>query len=161
MSERQESGGFRRLGRGEEQRLMRVGVIALIVILLLGFGSSALQQSAWSQGYMMGLMAGGDGDALAQYVLYNSRTGGGFPGFGFLWLLAIGAFLFVVAGKFMRMLAWRAAGGSEDMAWSPRWHQAGPPWRRPCPGTEGQSPSPETERASPSAADRAVDESPA
>ena len=56
-----------------EHRMVRFGLAALVIVLLLGAGAASLQQSAWSQGYMMGLIAGNDeGDALSQYVLYNS-----------------------------------------------------------------------------------------
>ena len=85
---------------------------------------------------MTGLMAGGESDALAQYVLYNNSSVGHFSGFGFLWLLAIGLFFFMAAGKFMRMRAWQMAGRSESTDWRKEWRHGGPPWHRPCPDAE-------------------------
>lgn len=165
MSEQQGSGEHNRLGSHGEHRLMRIGIIALVVVVLLGFGSMAIQQSAWSQGYLTGLVAGGgDGDTLAQYVLYSNRGVGHSTGFGFVWLLALGLFLFFAIGKFMRMRAWQMTGGAASGDWPQHGRHGGPPWRRPCPEPESQ---PQTESqpttpadSTPAAPSTSADETP-
>lgn len=147
MSEQQEGRGKYGESKRREHGLMRVGIVALIAVVLLAFGVSALQQSSWSQGYMTGLMAGGDSEALAQYVLYNNRTVGHSSGFGFLWLLAIGFFALMAAGKFMRMRTWRMAGGPENTEWRAPWHHRGSPWNQPCPDTTQEPAAPEVDSA--------------
>jgi len=146
MSEHQEYG----VSRHRERGLMRVGVIALIAVVLLGFGGMAIQQSAWSQGYVAGLVAGGDGgDALAQYVLYNSRSAGRLPGFGIFLILGMGFFFLLSAGKFMRMRAWRMAGGPEGGEGQRPWRGGPPPWaahwQRHCGESQAQPRTPEPE----------------
>ena len=149
MNEQQEQGQRYDLARHRQPGFMRFGLIALITILILGFGGSAIQQSAWSQGYVAGLAAGGGGgDALSQYVLYNSRPGGPSSGFGILLILGLGIFLLFSAGKFMRMRAWRMAGGTEGGKGRAPWHGGPPPWaahwRQPCGEAEArpQPPAP-------------------
>lgn len=125
-----EQGGRYDMGPRGERSLMRAGVIVLIAILLLGFGAMSIQQTAWTQGYLTGLVAGGaGGDGIAHYALYNSR--GGFPGLGLFWLLGLGFLFFMIAGKFMRMRAWHMAGGPQNEAWREQWRQCGPAWQRP------------------------------
>jgi hypothetical protein len=99
--------------------------VALIGLLVLGFAVSNIQQAAWAQGYATGLMAGsGDGDTLAQYVLYNSglpgRAGSGFGGIFALGLLFFG---FLAVARVGRMWMWRYSGG-------PGGGPDGEPWRR-------------------------------
>ena len=120
-----------------EHRLVRFGLAALVIVLLLGAGAASLQQSAWSEGYMMGLIAGNDGgDALSQYVLYNSgrspSAGGAIGGFFKIGLLIFGL-LFI--GKFFFGMAymrrWQMAGGPdgpEGGEWQPGFRRHGPPW---------------------------------
>lgn len=144
MSEQQAQSGEYGVSRRREHGLMRIGIIALIVIAMLGFGAMSIQQSAWSQGYITGLIAGdGGSDAVAQYVLYNGRTFGHGSTFGFFWLLAIGFFGFMMVGKFMRMRAWHMAGGPENVDWQQQWRHGGPPWRRPHATAAPQATAPE------------------
>ena len=72
--------------------------LAIIALLIIG---SAIQSSAWSQGYTMGLLTdSADSAQLAPYLLYRtgqgSLMGGGFFGgilkLGFLLLFAMGIF---------------------------------------------------------------------
>ena len=69
---------------GHPGKLVRIGIVVLIGALLLGLVVSSVQQAAWSQGYALGLIAGGgQGDTLSQYLLYNNGAlGNSGPGFG-------------------------------------------------------------------------------
>lgn len=117
-----------------EHRMMRFGIAALVVVLLLVAGAGAVQQSAWSQGYMMGLIAGGgEGDALSQYVLYNSGRGSSLGGIvGGFFRFALFFFGLMLAAKFFFGMAfrrrWQMAGGPEG-DWK-GWQHHGPPWCR-------------------------------
>jgi len=129
MNEQQEQGQRYDLARRHKPGFMRFGLIALIAVLLLGFGGRAIQQSAWSDGYVAGLAAGGaGGDALSQYVLYNSRPGGPSAGLIFLLFLGLGALLLFSAGRRMRMRHMRMAGAAEGEGWRPPWGEGPPPW---------------------------------
>ncbi len=64
---------------GHPSKLIRIGIAALLALLLVGAVTTNVRQAAWSQGYALGLIAGSDGgDALSQYLLYNN----GAPGWG-------------------------------------------------------------------------------
>ncbi len=91
-----------------EHRIVRFAVIALVAIVLLGTGISSLQHSAWSEGYMMGLIAGGsDGDALSQYVLYNNgRPAAIGGGVGAIFRFGFVLFGLLFIAKMFRMWAW-------------------------------------------------------
>lgn len=119
-----------------EHRMVRFGIAALVIVLLLGVGAASIQQSAWSEGYMMGLIAGnGEGDALSQYVLFNSgrslsMTGaiGGLFKVGLLLfgLLFVARFFFGMA----HMRRWQMAGGPDGGEWQPGFRRHGSPWCR-------------------------------
>jgi hypothetical protein len=131
MNEHQEQGQRYEVTRHRKPGFLRFGLIALVAILILGFGGNAIQQSAWSQGYVAGLAAGGaGGDALSQYVLYNSRPSGPPSGLIFLLFLGLGGFLLFSAGKRMRTRHMRMAGGPEGEGWRPPWGGGPPPWAK-------------------------------
>lgn len=122
------------------KRFLTAVLAAVLVVGLLIVGGSAIRQSAWSQGYMMGqLAAGGDG-AVAPYAPY------GYPGrfFGYssslcgvgpLFTLGLLFLLFVVVGKAFRFWAWKKVSGPEGERWAKHWaehwrrhHGHRPPW---------------------------------
>ncbi len=110
-------------------KLVRIGIVVLVGALLLGLAVSSIQQAAWSQGYALGLIAGGgQGDTLSQYLLYNNgalgNSGPGFGGFLFIGLMIFGFFALMRMG---RMAMWRSRGGPGGEAWG-RWG---------CQGAEG------------------------
>ena len=151
MNEQREQGQGYEVARRHRPGFVRFGLIALVAILLLGFGGMAIQQSAWSQGYVAGLAAGGSGgDALSQYVLYNSRPSGPPAGLIFLLILGLGAFALFSAGKRMRMRHMRMVGAAEGEGWRPPWGDGPPPWTKhwgpPCGETESRS-RPQTSEA--------------
>jgi hypothetical protein len=123
--------------------MIRFGVAALVLVLILVAGAGAIQQSAWSQGYMMGLVAGGgEGDALSQYVLYNSGRGlgighviGGFFKVGLIFIGLILLAKFVFGMGYIRR--WHMAGGPGGEHHH-GWHHHGPPWGRPQKDTESE-----------------------
>jgi hypothetical protein len=95
-------------------------IVAGFAIIALLIAGSAIQSSAWSQGYTMGLLtASADSAQLAPYLLYRtgqgSLMGGGFFGgvlkLGLLLLFAMGIF------KLIGFAQWRKQGGP-------------PPWMR-------------------------------
>ncbi len=107
---------------GHPGKLVRIGIVVLIAALLLGLVVSSVQQAAWSQGYALGLIAGGgQGDTLSQYLLYNNgalgNSGPGFGGFLFIGLLIFGFFALMRMG---RMAMWRSRGGPGGEPWG-RW----------------------------------------
>ena len=118
-----------------ERRMIRMGLAALVVVVLVGFGISGLQQSAWSQGYMLGLAAGGgEGDALSHYLLVSAGRHGPIAG-GFATLFHFGFLLFGLffVAKMLRMISWRMAGGPEGWARHSRHHKGChgmSPWHR-------------------------------
>ena len=102
-----------------EHRPTKFVVAGLIIVGLLIAGT-AIQSSAWSQGYTMGLLtASADSAELAPYLLYRAGLGpnagvglfGGILRFGFLVLLALGFF------KLIGCAYWHRHGGP-------------PPWMR-------------------------------
>jgi hypothetical protein len=116
-------------------------VVAGLVILGLLIAGSAVQRSAWTEGYTMGLLtSGADRSDLAPYLLY--RTGpGGFAGGGFFGgILRLGFLLLAVAGifKLLGFAYWRRQDGP------PPWmmHKHGPCW-----GREDDQPAPPSTEA--------------
>ena len=124
-----------------QKRIPAWTLIAVVaaVLLLFGIGSS-IHSAGWSDGFMMGLMAGGnvDGGSLAPYLAYQNGhgwQGGGILGFfgGLLQLLFI---LFVIGlfFRFLGFLRWRKGGRHHrhgwrhDGEWGPRggWGHHGP-----------------------------------
>jgi len=112
------------------KRFLAVAVVALIVLGLLFAAGSAIQRSAWSQGYMMGrLAAGGEDGAVAPYALYGPGYPGGRSMCGLGPILTVGTLLVLLAvvGKFFRFRAWRKADGPEGERWARHWAEH---WRR-------------------------------
>lgn len=110
-------------------RWLMMVLVGLLIFAAVGGVGSAMQRSAWNEGYMMGRLAiGGQGGAPAPiqpYAYYppHSFGGGLFSGLGFL--LGLGVLFFLVS-SFFRMWRWRAwamQGGPGAMP--------GGPWRRP------------------------------
>ena len=125
-----------------QHRPPKWAVAGLIIIGLLIIGS-AIQSSAWTQGYTMGLLTGSaDSAELAPYLLYRtgqgSLLGGGFFGgilrIGFLLLLALGVF------KLIGFAHWHKHGGSP-----PWWRRHGPPPTEPV--EPGNGPESDTAQA--------------
>ena len=130
-----------------EHRMIRFGIAALVIVMLLGAGAASMQQSAWSEGYMMGLIAGnGEGDALSQYVLYNSgRSPSLAGGIGAFFKFGLLLFGLAFAAKFFfgmaHMRRWQMAGGPEGSEWQPGFRRHGPPWCRSQEETAGEQPA--------------------
>ena len=107
-------------------RIVWIGIAALVIIGLLMAGGQALQQNAWTQGYLIGRLTAtsADGAAAAAPLMpygygYPSR-GPGFGGFLFL-LLGAGAIFFF----FTRAARWRAWAMQAEAAGE---GFQGPPW---------------------------------
>jgi hypothetical protein len=96
------------------------------VLLIFGIGS-AIHSAGWSDGFMMGLMAGGnvDGGSLAPYLAYQNGQGwqGGGIGdfFGGLFRFLFFLFVIVLFFRFLGFLRWRkwghAAWGHHRHGW--------------------------------------------
>lgn len=108
-----------------ERKMIRAAIAGLLVIVLLSFGVSHIQQSAWSQGYMTGLLtAGGDTSTLAPLLAYGRGFGPMHAGIGFLGgILKLGFFLFFFAmlAKFFGFFVWRMRGEGKS-GWHKGWH---------------------------------------
>lgn len=139
------------------RKFIGVAVLLLVGALIMGAAFSGIRaEAAWSQGYAMGLMAGGDGgDALTQYLLYNGgalgRSGHGPGGFFGVLLLIFG---FIAVAKIGRMWMWRMHGGPE--AWRHGWHHHdGPVTEAPSPAeaTAAQKPATPSSANPPAPAD--------
>ncbi|MCB0114873.1 MAG: hypothetical protein KDD84_12320, partial [Caldilineaceae bacterium] len=100
-----------------QKRIPAWTLIAVVAAVLLIFGiGSAIHSAGWSDGFMMGLMAGGnvDGGSLAPYLAYQNGHGwqgsgiGGFFGglFRFLFFL----FMIVLFFRLLGFLRWRMGG---------------------------------------------------
>ncbi len=116
---------------GHPGKLVRIGIVVLIGALLLGLVVSSVQQAAWSQGYALGLIAGGgQGDTLSQYLLYNNGAlGNSGPGFGGVLFIGLMIFGFFALMRMGRMAMWRSRGGPGG--------PGGEPWGRwGCQGME-------------------------
>jgi hypothetical protein len=127
-----------------QKRIPAWTLIAVVAAVLLLFGiGSAIHSAGWSDGFMMGMMAGGnvDGGSLAPYLaLQNGRIGhSGIGGF-FSGLLHFLFILFMI-GLFFRFVGFlrRRKGGHgpwghhrhgwrHDGEWDPRggWGKHGP-----------------------------------
>ena len=135
------------------ERIVWIGLAALVVIGLLFAGGSAMQRSAWVEGYTMGRLTtvGGDGAAaavapmmpmapMAPYAYMYPQHGPGFG--GFLFLLIGAGLLFFVVSRFVhraRWQAWAMQGGPQG-----EWRH-GPPWmQHPMGPGCGRGPTPET-----------------
>lgn len=126
-----------------EHRPSKWLVAGLVIIGLLILGS-ALQSSAWTQGYTMGLLtSSADSAELAPYLLY--RTGPGMQGSGgfFGGILRIGVLLLVALGIFrlLGLAHWRMHGGQPPWMHGRGWSCGGE--NGPAEGTppaEGESP---------------------
>ncbi len=109
-------------------RIVWIGIAALVIIGLLMAGGQALQQNAWTQGYLIGRLTAtsADGAAAAAPLVpygygygYPSR-GPGFGGFLFLLLGAGAIFFFFSRAARWRAWAMQAAATGEGFQ--------GPPW---------------------------------
>ncbi len=98
------------------RRFLGGALAVLLVIALLVGGAAAIQRGAWSQGYMMGRLAGAEGGAATPFVPYGypgmafgPRHFGGGPGV----ILTLGLlFLACLAvGRLFRFRAWAMHGG--------------------------------------------------
>lgn len=130
-----------------ERKMIRAAIAGLLLIVLLSFGVSSIQQSAWTQGYMMGLLASGENtSSLAPLLAYGRGFGPMHAGFGFLGgILKFGLFLFFFAmlAKFFGFCLWRMRGEGRS-EWHKHWHNGhhGPPSdAAPKPDATATSPS--------------------
>ena len=118
-------------------------VIALIVLGVILVGS-AMQRTAWNQGYMMGqLTASGEEGAAVPYMapgFYPGRTfayGHSSGLLGGLFKFGILAALIFVGLKCFRYHAWKTGYAGRispeqkeamRQRWAKHWHHHGPPW---------------------------------
>lgn len=120
------------------ERIVWIGLAALLVIGLVIAGGAHARQGAWMDGYMMGRLtavastnaAGVPAVPAAPMIAYPAGYPMGYshqgPGFGgFLFLLFGAGILFFVVSRFVHMSRWRAWAMQQD------WSQGGPQgdWR--------------------------------
>jgi hypothetical protein len=92
-------------------QIPRWAIVGLALLVLFGIGAAA-HSAGWSQGYTLGLLAGGaSGDSLTPYLVY--RGGHGFHPFGFFGGIFRFAFFFLLLAlilKFLGCARWRMQG---------------------------------------------------
>ena len=106
--------------------MIRAAIVGLLVIVLLSVGVSSIQQGAWTQGYMTGLLtAGGDASAVAPLLAYGhgfSPAHAGFSFFGAIFKLGFFFIFFAMMAKFFGFWMWRMNGGRHG-GWGKHWHE--------------------------------------
>ncbi len=123
------------------KRLLLVALVGLLVLAVAGLlvrGGWAVR-SSWTQGFLMGRLAGeGGGAGVAPIERYR-------PGVPGMWLgivpvlcvvgllLTVGFFLLPLAviGVFFRHRLWKTRGGPDGDRWAKHWHRPHgrmPPW---------------------------------
>ena len=161
------------------ERMLLIGLGALVVIGLIFGAVSNVQQNAWMEGYTIGRLTAAAGETgavapvvpmapMAQVAPYAYGYPSHGPGFGgFFFMLLIGGLIFFVVTRFVHMARWRAwamQGGPQG-----EWRQ-GPPWmhgpkghgcwgQEPAPAAQAQAVKPQP--AQPQAAQPAPDVQPA
>ena len=151
-----------------ENKMLKAALVGLVLLIFLGMGASSLQQSAWSQGYMMGLLSGGGESAaqLAPYAMYGHGFHGGFSIIGSFFRFIMFLFLIAIGFKFLRFWSWRMGmaggpggpGGHRGGDWHRYWHHDGP-WCGPR-STASESGAEEKSEASASETDEQADPKP-
>lgn len=142
---------FERLESMDKRTLVRLGVAAVIGILLFSAMASGIHQAGWNQGFTAGLLAsGGDNaKAVAPYLAYQNGYGphgGGGHGIGLIggiFRFLFFGFLIMVVVKFFAFRRWRMHNGWHNGPQGP-W-QGGPwqhgPWQHgPWGQQQGQQP---------------------
>ena len=139
------------------ERMVWIGLAAVLVLGLVFGAVSSGQRDAWLEGYTMGRLAASSGDGAAVVTApYLPYAYGGGPqhGFGFggfLFLLFAGGLIFFLVTRFARMAQWRAwaaqggpggPGGPGGQGW-----QGPPPWaqhrmRWGCQGEQAEAAPP-------------------
>ena len=134
------------------ERLILVGIGALLILGLIFGAVSGMQRSAWMEGYTMGQLtaAAAAKGAVAPVAALAPYAVGGFaphhgPGFGgFFFLLIFGGIAFFIVSRMIHMARWRAwamqqggfPGGPQGaaqggpQAGTPGAWGFGPPWMR-------------------------------
>lgn len=127
------------------RRWIVVAAIALLAVVVISTAGGQAQQSAWMQGYMAGrLSSGGDGAALAPYMMPGSPFAPSFgQGHGFGLFIGLGfvalAFVILTRGgrhgeRGQRRREWHERMREEAR----RWHEQGAaPWDKRPDGDEG------------------------
>ncbi len=123
------------------KRLLLVALVGLVVLTVVGLlvrGGWAVR-SSWTQGFVMGRLAGeGGGEGIAPLERYRPGVPGMWLGFvpvlcGVGLMLTIGLFLLPLAaiGVCFRHRLWRTRGGPDGDRWAKHWHWPRgrmPPW---------------------------------
>ncbi|MGH2542995.1 MAG: hypothetical protein ACRDIB_09370 [Ardenticatenaceae bacterium] len=113
----------------------RIPVWAVVAVgLLVVFGiASVTYDAGYSQGFTMGLLAGGsEGGAAAPYLAYGNGFGWNRGGFGFFPFL-FGLFIFAMVARFFGFWGWRRhspPGPWQHHEGHRRPGHGGPPWGR-------------------------------
>lgn len=129
----------------ESIRRKRIGGIfaALLLVAVLGGLASSIYQSGWSQGYLFGVLASGEGGSalLAPYALHSRGALGFLGGIGAIFKFGLVALFLLFIAKMMR--CWMGAKSeSWGGTWQRRWHEhddAPHADADPAPGGAGES----------------------
>ena len=134
----------------EKQRLHKGVIAAVAALALFGIGS-AIYNSGWSQGYVLGLLTGGgNATGLAPYLAYRAGPGmmhGGFFGFfGVIFRIGFLLLMFAFLAKVFMFARWHMHGGEGPWQHGPwrhghwqhgPWEQPQQPPAQPQPPTQG------------------------
>lgn len=135
----------------ERVQVPRGVLIGLAVLVLFGIGS-AIHNAGWSQGFSMGLLAGGaDGAKLAPYLVGYGTHGWGFGGliggfFGLIFRIGFLVLLFALLARVFGFWRWRGQGGPCGPHWHRHWHgeaQTHPAHGQPGPKAESSANQPQ------------------
>ena len=129
-------------------------VVAVVLLIFIGFGVSSLYRAGVSQGILLGYTMANAGQSGTQpgAPVWPFYQGYGFPGYGFhgffpfgplIGLLFFGGFLFLLFGLFRRR-AWGCWNDPDQMKTHAKWrkgrHAGPPPWARGQEGAGSESP---------------------
>ena len=130
-------------------------IIGIAALVLLGIGS-AVYNSGWSQGFLVGLLTGQtDGAAITPYLVsrtqgWHGGMGGFFGFFGAIFRFFFFIFLIGLMLKFFGFMRWRRHGWHRGAGWGgPGWGgpgghgervegHYGPWWQQPAQQPQGQ-----------------------
>lgn len=131
----------------ERVQVPRGVLIGLAVLVLFGIGS-AIHNAGWSQGFSMGLLAGGaNGAKLAPYLVGYGTHGWGFGGFfGLIFRIGFLVLLFALLARVFGFWRWRGQGGPCGPHWHRHWHgeaQTHPAHGQPGPKAESSANQPQ------------------
>lgn len=129
---------FERIEKMDRRSLVRIAIAAFVGLLFFGAIAGVIRQAGWNEGFLYGLLAGGDkAEALTPYL--HNRGGYGLHGWGWHPFGLIGgifrffffAFLIMLFFKFIGFWRWRMHGGRPGHWGRGPWDRHSHPYAQP------------------------------